>query len=321
MLAAETQTSAYAQTLHHINALVKNRLVDSAKYYNTIFCAWILLILVESIACIASSASAFVFGICASLTIITLLIAYIAWRFIIEKREEECTSILNIFVHECTTTFSAFETTSATYLIQSEAARTLTRDLAHIDSTLISVHNPSLKPAFCKLSRHLHGSTLFSMRKLLLTHAAQMLINVIMEDPTTSSHHKKLAIVYLEMARLYVQSASVDGNDAVHYRQAVSRAVSALQVAVEFDCQDPWIFEQLIECYGALKERDKQLAICAQLVKLRPHHPDILQMVGKRYFEHGLHAEGLKIYETLKVNHPDRARTLLHTYCAAFTYQ
>lgn len=328
MLGHDRHESTYAQTTDHISLSLRRRFVTAAAFYNRLFIFFTLLITSELVGCLVSSKSALAFGLFATATITSLLIAYIALRFCSERREEENIQMTADFIQECHNTFSPFEDKESVEMITADGAQKLSRELLGIERSLFQFSSTSLKPAIEKLSCRLHAGAVLSLRQYLLESAAEQFINSILDHPTVCGHHKKLAIVYLEIACLYARSAGngpnmlwpMDTTGALNgYNAAVSKAVSQLLVAAQFDPEDPWIFEQLIECYGALKEKERQLEACSRLLTISPNESAALEHVGRRYFEHGLFAEGLNIYERLKPSDPERAQSLLRVYRRSFS--
>lgn len=307
------ESSAFQQTTDHIINAIKSRFVAAAQLYNRIFFSFAFLLGLLGVCALIASKSALAFGIFSVGMITALLIAYVTMRFCAERKEEEGEKLAKELIDECHATFDPFESEEQAHLIAAEAARTLSQELAGIESSLCHPFFKPLEQAFEKLSVTIHQGGVRALQEAALKQAASEIIEAILHSPMSSEHHKKLAIVYLEVACLYGDgsgnSSSVDA-----YSKAIRQAISQLGVAKHLGSKDPWLYEQLIECYSALKEREKLLAACLELLEVAPERSDALYYVGRRYFEYGLYAEGLKIYERLLPMDSERARLLLRVY-------
>lgn len=303
-------TGAFQQTTEHITKGIKGRFEKAAHLYNRIFFSFACLLSLLAIGMLVTSQSALAFGVFAVGIITTLLITYVTIRFCAERKEEEGKQFAEELIRECHATFDPFESREQTHLIAADAARNLSAAIAGLEKVLCRPFFRPLEPAFEKLSALIHGSGVRFLQQAALQCAALEITEAITEKPLHSEHHKKLAIVYLEVACLYADSARISGA----YSKAIRRAISQLGVARHLGLQEPWLYEQLIECYGALKERDKLLETCAELLAIASEQSSVLYYVGRRYFEHGLYAEGLKIYEQLLPVDSERAHTLLRVY-------
>lgn len=307
------KSSAFQQTTAHITQAIKARFVTAAQLYNRIFFGFAVLLITLSICALAASQSALAFGIFAVAMITALLIAYVTIRFCSERREEEGARFATELIDECHATFEPFESKEQTHLIAAEAARSLSQEVQGIEKSLcLSVFKP-LEQAFEKLSCLIHKNGLRALQLAVLRKAANEIIEAIVQAPMSCEHHKKLAIVYLEVACLHGKEG---GNSSATnaYSEAIRQAISQLGVAKHLGSRDPWLYEQLIECFGALKEREKLLETCLELLEIAAERSDALYYVGRRYIEYGLYAEGLKIYERLLSVDSERAHLLLRVY-------
>jgi len=304
---------AFQQTTDHITKAVKARFVLAAQLYNRVFFFFAFLLASLAICALIASQSALAFGIFAVAMITALLIAYVTMRFCAERKEEEAEKLTQALIDECHATFDPFESVEQTHLIAAEAARSLSADLKGVEKELCRPVIKSLDQAFEKLSLLIHGNGVRALRKEALQAAASEIIEAIVQNPISPEHHKKLAIVYLEVACLYADEGGIPSSLEA-YSKAIRQAISQLGVAKHLGSRDPWLYEQLIECYGALKEEKELLETCSELLEIAPERSDALYYVGRRYFEYGLYAEGLRIYERLLQMDSERAHVLLRVY-------
>jgi tetratricopeptide (TPR) repeat protein len=320
MLDQIDESVAFEQTVERIAIDLRARFIASATFYNRLFFFFAFLIGSMLAALLIFSRSALGFGLAATGAITTLLISYITAHYCTERREEEHCIFLKNLLAECEETFSSFERPRAIFNLRADVAQILSARLEGIERSLISPPIQPLAQAFATLSSAVHHRAVIHLRRTLLDGAALSFLEMILEDPLAAASHKKLSIVYLEIACLYATPGKTVGSqsESEDYITAIERAAAYLNVARDLDTDDPWILEQLIECYGALGDSEQQLAVCEELIELRPRSPRALLEAGKRYFEQGDYSRGLSIYEQLKGMDSESAKRLLCTYRSTF---
>ena len=77
---------------------------------------------------------------------------------------------------------------------------------------------------------------------------------------------------------------------------------------------DPWIHEQLAAGFRDLNLPEEEVKEMELVLKLRPHDKETLFRLGSLYFQQGLNAKGLQVYEELQKANYKKADSLLASY-------
>lgn len=181
-----------------------------------------------------------------------------------------------------------------------------------------------------KWSGWCHWRDIHTMKELLLHACVEEQIQLVRLEPTDLAAHAGLANAYVMLSGLYVDPRTVDG---LHddqwippqkygeefkrkFRQAAQRAIEEFKILSDYAPEDPWVYAQLAYSYHDLQMPCEEIQAYETLLTLCPDDKDILFKLGKLYFEQGLNAKGLQIYESLKRTHYKRAEHLIHLYGA-----
>src|SRR3990167_11215598 len=99
--------------------------------------------------------------------------------------------------------------------------------------------------------------------------------------------------------------------------QVYSRlAMEKFKILSQYAPNDPWVHEQLAAGFKDLNLPEEEVKEMEHILQLRPQDRDILFRLGKLYFQQGLNAKGLKVYEELQKAHYTRAGDLISSYGA-----
>ena len=88
------------------------------------------------------------------------------------------------------------------------------------------------------------------------------------------------------------------------------------QIIDYYSPNDPWVYAQLASCYHDLALYEKEIQAYEIILKLCPNDKEILFRLGILYFQQGMNAQGLQIYEKLKTLQFSRTEELLAFYGA-----
>lgn len=168
-----------------------------------------------------------------------------------------------------------------------------------------------------------HGQDVFRFKQVLLHAAVDEHLNRVRFSPTDLEIHASLAQVYIALCKLFAEPK--DGFVSYFYqrkkellsenfRTAAQLAVEEFQILNGFAPDDPWVHEQLAQGYRDLDMPKEELLEIETLLKLRPQDKELLARVGALYFDHGLNAKGLRVYEELKETSPKKAEELISSY-------
>jgi hypothetical protein len=179
-----------------------------------------------------------------------------------------------------------------------------------------------------KLSHWWHWEDLYKMRELLLNASVEEYIKLVKCEPTSFEAHAALANAYVLLSNLYRESykqnsddegswdSSIELNRELHtkFRATSERAVEEFKILSDYAPDDPWVHAQLAYSYHDLEIPEEELKEYEILLKLRPEDKDVLFKLGMLYFQQGLNAKGLQIYEELKSANYKKAENLIKFY-------
>lgn len=188
--------------------------------------------------------------------------------------------------------------------------------------TWLQVASPYME----KLSSWWHWHDTYQMREQLLLSAVEETIKLVKCEPTNLEVHAALANAYVVLSGLYVDPRkNLDEerwiwNDRFlqlqekKFRVAATRAIEEFKILKEFSPDDSWIHLQLAYSYHDLKMPLDEIREYEIVLKLQPNNEDIQFKLGALYFQQGLNAQGLGIYEMLKKHSSNKAEELISLY-------
>jgi len=188
----------------------------------------------------------------------------------------------------------------------------------------IDALTPTLEKVSCRFFWH----DLHLMREILLKEAINEQIRLVKCEPTNLEVHAFLASAYVSLSSLYVDPRTREDYDddlwipqnkfteelKEKFRRTAERAIEEFKVLNNFAPNDPWIHSQLAYSYHDLQMPEEEIKEYETILKLRPHDKETLFKLGSLYFQQGMNAQGLKIYESLKSCNFKRAEQLIELY-------
>lgn len=211
------------------------------------------------------------------------------------KRSDEMGKIRRHFVASCQRHLPE----NGAHLPVASALHTLFEYLSHF--------RPFPKIPFFRHLSFFYKDALFSMQKALLLHAVEEHLLQIRKRPTAIEAHATLATLYISLSTLL----SFDEKQQNSYSKL---ALEELTILHHYAPQDPWVHEQLSLGFRKLGRFDKEIEEMEILHQLCPKDLSLLFRLGQLYFEQGLHAKGLKVYETLQEQNYPSSEELLSFY-------
>lgn len=187
----------------------------------------------------------------------------------------------------------------------------------------------SLNSSLKKFSSWCHWIDVHRMRELLMNSAVEENIKLVKCEPTSLEAHAALANAYVMLSSLYAdpcliakEGKSWISNDKsiqsleYKFRATAERAIEEFKILNDFAPHDPWVHIQLAYSYHDLKMPLEEIREYETIITLNPEDTDALFKLGKLYFEQGLNAQGLRIYEQLRHSQPEKADELINSYGA-----
>lgn len=181
-----------------------------------------------------------------------------------------------------------------------------------------------------KLNCWCHWQDVHFMKELFLKESVEEHIKLVQLEPTNLEVHVGLANAYVMLSGLYVDPRTIEGLDEdqwipankyddgfkQQFRAAAERAIEEFKILSDYAPNDPWVHVQLAFSYRDLKMPKEEIREYETILELCPDDKETLFKLGKLYFEQGLNAKGLQIYETLKKSNYKKAESLIQFYGA-----
>lgn len=181
-----------------------------------------------------------------------------------------------------------------------------------------------------KFSCWWHWKDLHKMKELLLQASIGEHIKLVKCEPTNLEVHATLANAYVMLSSLYADPRKSEGYDEERwthpecfseemqekFKLTAERAIEEFKILSDYAPNDPWVHMQLAYSYHDLQMPEEEIREYEIILKLRPQDKETLYKLGMLYFQQGLNAKGLRVYEDLKHSHYKRAESLIRFYGA-----
>lgn len=246
------------------------------------------------------------------------------------KKPDQLIQLKNNFIQSCRQSISLPDGDPEQHLSVAHASMRL---VAYFDSFEKNYYRPpfkKLKPLFEKLSLNAHWEDVFKIREMLLSAAIDEHIQQIRFTPTDIEVHTSIASAYVALSKLYLDYQGVLENlpkrsrnkKIAHileekFRIAAEKAIEEFKILNDYAPNDPWIHSQLAKSYHDLRMPEEEIKEYETIIQLRPQDKDTLFRLGILYFEQGLNAKGLRVYEELCKAHYKKAEDLIAFYGAS----
>lgn len=185
-----------------------------------------------------------------------------------------------------------------------------------------------LSPWLEWLSCWWHWQDIHLMKELMLQAAVHEHIKFVKSYPTSLEAHAALANAYVMLSGLYIDPRKLEGYDEDRwipkekydekceekFRTTAERAIEEFKILNEYAPDDPWVHIQLAYSYHDLQMPLEEIREYETIQKLLPMDKDNLYKLGMLYFQQGMNAKGLRVYEELKKAHYNKAEILIKYY-------
>lgn len=179
-----------------------------------------------------------------------------------------------------------------------------------------------------KFSCWWHWQDIHRIRELMLITSVEENIKLVKCEPTNLEVHASLANAYVMLSGLYIDPRKLEGYDDERWRPSerdnpqmeekfrsiAERAIEEFKVLNDYAPNDPWVHAQLAYSYHDLQMPKEEIKEYEIILKLNPGDRDTLYKLGLLYFQQGLNAQGLRIYEELKRSNYKKAESLMENY-------
>lgn len=258
------------------------------------------------------------------------LFSYLVLLFYYQaKKPEQLQGLLRRFIASCKTSIGIPVGVAQHHL---SIAETLSKLSAYLQDYEWEIGKlPFVFAPFSRLisrvSAYCYFNDVFRFKQLLLYAAIDEHLLQIRTTPTDLEVHASLAGAYVSLSKLYKEpkEAPLAHPSRNLYRKrsleldekfqiAAKLALEEFQILNHYAPNDPWVHEQLAAGYRDLELHKEEIAEVELLLNLKPQDKELLFRLGSLYFQQGLNAKGLQIYEALQKNHLKRAEELISTY-------
>ncbi len=268
-----------------------------------------------------------------ALLFLTLFTYFILRIYLVSKKPVQFLRIRDTFVGMCCELYDYQEGLPESYFELANACIYCTRSLEGLE---FSYYHPPrwlevISPTMEYFSCWWHWEDLHRLRELLLQKAIDELLKLVRSEPTHLQVHTALANAYVTLSGLYVSPRTADRYDEdrwlppAHlareldekFRYAAERAIEEFKILNDYAPDDPWIHAQLAYSYHDLQMPQEEIREYETVLRLKADDMDTLFRLGVLYFQQGMNAKGLQVYEELRRYHYEKAETLIGYYGSA----
>ena len=185
-----------------------------------------------------------------------------------------------------------------------------------------------LSPLMERVSCWWHWQDIYFMKEKMLEEAVNEHIKFVKCHPTSLEAHASLANAYVMLSGLYIDPRHLEGYDEDRwipkdkytdrfdgkFRFTAERAIEEFKILSEYAPDDPWVHSQLAYSYHDLQMPLEEIKEYETIQKLVSTDMDNLYKLGILYFQQGMNAKGLRVYEELKKAHYFKAESLIKFY-------
>jgi hypothetical protein len=185
-----------------------------------------------------------------------------------------------------------------------------------------------LTPLMEKISCWCHWEDVYYMKEKMLEEAVNEHIKNVKNQPTSLEAHAALANAYVMLSGIYIDPRKLEGYDEERwipedkysdrfdekFRFTAERAMEEFKILSEYAPDDPWVHSQLAYSYHDLQMPLEEIKEYETIQRLAPADKDNLFKLGMLYFQQGMNAKGLRVYEELKKAHYIKAESLIKYY-------
>lgn len=262
--------------------------------------------------------------------IFATIFSYFTFRLYLQTRKtEKEIELKNNFVEACRVSINEEENE---HIAIAQACCKLASELHGMEYGLFACPSwlHALSSPVEKMSCWFHWQDVHFMKEILLKACVEEYIHYVRSEPTSLDAHAGLANAYVMLSGLYVDPRTIEGLDDDRwippnkfnedfknkFRSTAERAIEEFKILSDYAPQDPWVHAQLAYSYRDLQMPKEEIKEYETILKLCPDDKETFYKLGKLYFEQGLNAKGLQVYEILKNANYIKAESLIHFYGA-----
>lgn len=248
------------------------------------------------------------------------------------KKPEQLLAVRHTFLENCQDSLPFEKGSSEFHFSLGAALYHLLNQLHRQEYTYYNLPSTfkTLAPLMQKFSVWCHWKDLHQMKEFLLLMMIKEHIELVKIEPTDLETHSGLANSYRLLAKHY-QDPRIANPQAEHlwispeyqsiemlkkFEKTSWRAIEEYKILDYYAPNEPWVHAQLASIFHDLNLPQEEIKEYEAIISIAPQDRDTLFRLGILYFEQGLNAQGLKLYEQLKKMHDSKAEELLSYYDA-----
>ena len=306
------------------------RVIKNYVLFNILFlCAFVLeIVILSAFFSLLVQSTLLAFGL--ALIFLTGFSYFILRLYFQTKKPEQLKKLRNSFLKSCKHLLNYKEGIPEHYLAIANACCKFSSVLNNKEYHVYHVPRwfKYLIPYVERFSCWWHWQDMHHMKELLLLSSVEEHIKLVKCEPTSLEVHAALANAYVMLSGLYSDPRKNEGYDDDRwipsgkftddmdqkFRATAERAIEEFKILNDFAPNDTWVHSQLAYSYHDLKMPHEEIREYETIIKLRPNDRESLYKLGVLYFQQGMNAQGLSIYEELKRANFKKAEQLINFY-------
>ncbi len=244
------------------------------------------------------------------------------------KKPEQLTELQKIFIKNYAMGINFPKNTAEFHIALAHGIHEFVKLLNKQEYFFYTLPKPftALNPVLQKFSAWNHWKDVFEMKEQLLFIRAQQHVEQIKLEPTDLEAHASLAAAYLQLSRIYLDPRKLYLEESLpwvsieygseemfsKFQKVCERAIEEYKILDTYVPHSPWTHAELAAIYHDLGWSQEEIRCYEAILAISPNDEKVLFRLGVLYFQQGLNAKALRIYETLR--HTDEAEELISYY-------
>lgn len=257
--------------------------------------------------------------------------AYFVLRFYFQaKKPEQLWQVRETFIQTCQNTVDP----TAKGMAISQAIYQLVSALQYQEYNYYSLPKQfeTIGPILKKLSAWSYWQDVHKMKEILLFALIGEHVQRVKREPTELEAHATLGNAFIALSKIYLDPRKNDPDLQIpwipsayssfemqeKFKAASERAIEEFKILDTYAPNDPWVHAQLASIYHDLEMIEEEVKEYENMLRISPQDKEVLYRLGVLYFQQGLNAKALRVYEQLKMNRDPKADDLIYFYDAYF---
>ena len=266
---------------------------------------------------------------CLACFILTIFFCLVIRLYILSRKTEVFDRLLAAFIHQAQAIFkkkSVVEEQPEIAAAVTQLSLVMQHQEYFVFCNLLKIIPPydSIK----KFSCFCFWKDYFMFRELLLQKAVDLYLLVVQAIPTDLGAHVSLADAYVSLSGLYADPRKYPEFDTKYwvppgrYGEDIQekffvtarRATEEFKILNEYAPGNVWVHSQLAYSYHDLQMPMEEILEYEIVLKLKPNEANTMMKLGILYFQQGMNAKGLQVYEQLRKVDLKKSKKLIKFY-------